>query len=957
MNKYNNPRLLNTVVSGTGMKNPVRPHVIIGSEKNGFIRGDLMDANAVKEAVAEEVAERIDADLNLSEEIDTKVRQAVDDLVDGAPEVLDTLKELSEAIGDDGNFITTMTEQLSEKVDKVEGKDLSTNDYSNEDKAKLAGIAEGAEVNVQSDWLTANSSYDSFIKNKPTKLSQFQNDTAFVTADNVSDVKGKVEELYKDDINVADILYSDGTITPEVIGSKTPIGICVGSSSDFEDGKARFISLKYMSRDNREGTNTYSINNGNAIWFQDNNQFEDLPLQNYTTNTASDDKNGEINNSIILNSTNADHYIAVDVCKIFDPGYKQGDWYLPAVGELAVAYSNKITINRVIQRLNATITYGAQLEDNALVSSTESSSNYIFTYSPASTTPFVTMLKYSNTGFGKAVRAFLAITPQVSGKIADIEALLPEADIFNGHEYVDLGLPSGTLWATCNVGAHSPEEYGDYYMYGMGSKTYDAADTPYDGTENPLDLNRDTARQVMGGAWHTPTAAQMEELMVNTTYQWVTNYKGSGINGGLFTATNSAVLFLPATGFCIFTDDGPVDVDSDGYYWSSSPFNNHVGYSYYFNDGGSGVSRNGFEHGFSVRGVINPEDVNKTFVPVASKDEVQTNERVVAAALNDLNKRISAVDLEQIQTSISYVESYCDYIKNDIIDEHEFVIAEAITKLKTKLDEANIKLEDINSELEDIDAIRQRTIFTPAPVDPGETIQIFDGSSAIDELEDIVTNTNTRKFLTTVRGNKTLIVGFVDFFTDWAGHQITAVATSNIHLDEWDNESDLTLVPHTDGKANIYVAYCGLHDPAGYSGLVEGEWTSWKKFNTDVDDLRKKATEIIDRSNMPVSTFQAIFTDASVDDLKWIVNNYDPVFYIMSEGNTSYPVGNGQIFASNDFSMITVVVTTPYANIPNFSGSYVSPPVVASISATINGDNVSWNNWVALHGNLSNGLA
>ena len=152
MNKYNNPRLLNTVVSGTGMKNPVRPHVIIGSEKNGFIRGDLMDANAVKDTVAEEVAERIDADLNLSEEIDTKVRQAVDDLVDGAPEVLDTLKELSEAIGDDANFVTTITEEIASKVDKVKGKGLSTNDYTTAEKQKLAGIATGAEANVQSDW-------------------------------------------------------------------------------------------------------------------------------------------------------------------------------------------------------------------------------------------------------------------------------------------------------------------------------------------------------------------------------------------------------------------------------------------------------------------------------------------------------------------------------------------------------------------------------------------------------------------------------------------------------------------------------------------------------------------------------------------------------------------------------------------------------------------------------------
>lgn len=75
----------------------------------------------------------------------------------------------------------------------------------------------------------------------------------------------------------------------------------------------------------------------------------------------------------------------------------------------------------------------------------------------------------------------------------------------NGHDYVDLGLPSGTLWATMNVGATSETEHGNYYMYGMGAKTYDSTDTPYDGTENPLDLSKDTARVVWGGAWHMPT--------------------------------------------------------------------------------------------------------------------------------------------------------------------------------------------------------------------------------------------------------------------------------------------------------------------------------------------------------------------------------------------------------------------------------------------------------------------
>jgi len=73
-------------------------------------------------------------------------------------------------------------------------------------------------------------------------------------------------------------------------------------------------------------------------------------------------------------------------------------------------------------------------------------------------------------------------------------------DLFMGHAHVDLGLPSGTLWATMNVGATSETDYGNYYMYGMGSKTYDSTDTPYAGTEDPLAASADTAAQVWGGS-------------------------------------------------------------------------------------------------------------------------------------------------------------------------------------------------------------------------------------------------------------------------------------------------------------------------------------------------------------------------------------------------------------------------------------------------------------------------
>lgn len=78
---------------------------------------------------------------------ETYVNNKFASIVDSAPETLDTLKELSDALGNDPNFATTIATQIGGKVDKVSGKGLSTNDYTTNEKNKLAGIAAGAEVN------------------------------------------------------------------------------------------------------------------------------------------------------------------------------------------------------------------------------------------------------------------------------------------------------------------------------------------------------------------------------------------------------------------------------------------------------------------------------------------------------------------------------------------------------------------------------------------------------------------------------------------------------------------------------------------------------------------------------------------------------------------------------------------------------------------------------------------
>ena len=174
----------------------------------------------------------------------------------------------------------------------------------------------------------------------------------------------------------------------------------------------------------------------------------------------------------------------------------------------------------------------------------------------------------------------------------------------NGHEYVDLGLPSGILWATCNVGAESPEDFGEYFAWGevVPKDVYDWDTYKYGDFVNDrfaltkycidmfygqngfvdsltvLEPSDDAATVNWGVDWRMPTRKDWEELYHTTTCVWTTQ---NGVDGRLLTGPNGNSIFLPAAGFCM---DGELYGSGLGIYWSGTLHSDFTirGWSFHF---------------------------------------------------------------------------------------------------------------------------------------------------------------------------------------------------------------------------------------------------------------------------------------------------------------------------------------------------------------------------------------
>lgn len=162
-------------------------------------------------------------------------------------------------------------------------------------------------------------------------------------------------------------------------------------------------------------------------------------------------------------------------------------------------------------------------------------------------------------------------------------------------EWVDLGLPSGLLWAKCNLGADAPEKYGNYYAWGETAtkeifnwstyrySTVNGADSLQTLTKYNLNGNYgtvdnlttlqaidDAATVALGEGARIPTKEEWKELIDNTTAEWTTV---NGVNGLMLTASNGNRLFLPAAGS--FNDVELIVPEIYGFYWSASLYTDY----------------------------------------------------------------------------------------------------------------------------------------------------------------------------------------------------------------------------------------------------------------------------------------------------------------------------------------------------------------------------------------------
>ena len=277
----------------------------------------------------------VDNTSDLNKPISTATQTALDGKVDKVPGKALSTNDYTDT---DKAIVDGVTSALATKVDKIAGKGLSSNDYTDYEKTKLAYIQSGAEVNVQGDWLESNRWSDAFILNKPTKLSDFSNDTGFITStvDNLTYYYKKSETYTQAEVNA-------------LIGSIVTISFLVVQTLP-QTGEANIIYL--VPADEPNPDNIYE----EYIYVNDNWEMigtTKVDLSNYYTKTETDTLlNGKVDKdgNKVLSDNN---YSDTDKTKL-DNIYKP---YATSVSALTNSYLKDNAVETDIAAYSSKILY------------------------------------------------------------------------------------------------------------------------------------------------------------------------------------------------------------------------------------------------------------------------------------------------------------------------------------------------------------------------------------------------------------------------------------------------------------------------------------------------------------------------------------------------------------------------------------------------------------------------
>lgn len=524
-------------------------------------------------------------------------------------------------------------------------------------------------------------------------VTQILNDTNTRLDDTINDTNTKIDDTntrlnhIKNNIKHSEgARYSDGVYAVTVddilidynLADDTAIGVALVI------GEHMFMIAKNDAANDKRSTwywidNEYDLSLKNYSTVDGTNYYGHLPnpdgTYNYTPHISSDyttwtdgalsDFNGKDNTAIIAKASGG----AMNMCtalKTFNASDSHNDWYIPACGQLALMRLNKTEINAALKKIG-----GTALADSLYWSSSEFGKSTVWVVS----FDLNGVQDWSKKFFNKVrfIRDLSSISKRVSDLetsvtdlgtyISDLETSVSnlqsntyskeECDAmvtFSKYPFVDLGLPSGLKWATCNVGATKPEEYGLYFAWGetegysgitdekgfyWGDYKFTAAatgptDTKFSGltkynsdsTMGVVDHletleHSDDAASVTQSTCRMPTEADFKELKDNTISVWTSV---NGVNGIQFTSkvkgyTNKSI-FFPAAGEC---DSGLLNqAGSNGCYWSSSCLDQNLSntaWYLYFNLNAMHVYGNVRFIGRSVRAVQDANIVNNKFSP------------------------------------------------------------------------------------------------------------------------------------------------------------------------------------------------------------------------------------------------------------------------------------------------------------------------------------------------------